>query len=136
MDTMKMIKAMTYYDKLFDEESWIKIPRYVNVHHYLGIVITSIIETQANTFFILPLVLMLFTHYLVIQQECKTRIIDRCLSEEAELEPLTNFDRDVMFYDYKEAVLETGFIYTRTILLVRSLILIFLIYYATLGLLI
>jgi len=134
MNTDKIVSAVKYYDNLFDEMGGIKIPRHVKIHHYLGIVIFSILETQINSFFIIPLMLMLFTHHLVIRAEYKSRIIERCIGEEFEIESLTNFDRDVIFYDCEAAVSETGFIYTRTVLLARSLVLIFLIYYATLGL--
>lgn len=133
MNTDKIVGAAKYYDNLFDELGGIQIPRYVKIHHYLGIIIFSILETQINTFFILPLVSMLFTHSLVIRAEYRNRIIERCIGEEMEIDSLTNHDRDIIFYDCEAAVSATGFLYTRGVLLVRSLVLIFLIYYATLG---
>ena len=133
MNTDEIVSAAKYYDNLLDDLNRIQIPKYVRIHHYLGIIIFSVCETQVDSFFILPLISMLFTHHFIVKAEYRSRVIERCMEEEMNMESLTNHDRDIIFHDCENAVSATGFLYTRGVLLVRSLVLIFLIYYATLG---
>lgn len=141
-DIEKLVKTTEYYYNKLEEVQSIRIPANVRVHHYIIVVISSIFETHFNTYFIIPLVLITLAHFMVIKSEYEDRVITRCVSEELDILKInpetivTNKDRDVIFNDISASVSDTGFIYTRISLIIKSLILGFLVHYATIGLLI
>jgi hypothetical protein len=80
------------------------------------------------------------THELVIRKELISRVIARCVSLELDslkrndsLE-IPNEEKEDIFKISFEETNETGFMYTRSALLIKSAVLLFLIYYATIGL--
>ena len=141
-DVEKLIEAAEYYYSKTKEAQSIKVPDNVKIYHYATVIFFSIFETQFNTYLIFPFILIVISHFMVIKGECEERVLARCVSEELnrfEIDPktcITNEDRENIFDSISEAVSDTGFGYTRTVLIAKSLILGFLVYYATIGILV
>ncbi len=131
----RFVDAFVYYEKEFDEITAIKVPRLMIVHHYAMIVIASYTEALFSTSFIFPMISILITQYLVILRERKKRTIENCIDREVSLneENISNLKRSLIFNQTKSEVFEMGFLYSRIILVLKSLTLMFLMYYATIG---
>ena len=131
----KFVDAFVYYEKEFDKITAIKIPRLMIVHHYAMIVIASYIEALFSTGFIFPMGSIVITQYLVILKERKVRTIENCIDREVSLneENISDIERSLIFNQTKSEVFEMGFLYSRIILVSKSLALMFLMYYATIG---
>lgn len=141
LDVEKLVEITPHYINRVENSQMIKLPERMKIHHFIFVIALSAIETQLSTYFILPILGIFISHLAVIKDESNYRIISRCIDEEMELlksvpgSNLTEEDRDIIFYDISAAVSETGFIYTRSVLLARSYILSFLVYFSTIGIL-
>jgi len=139
-DIEKIVETTKYYQDKLNDSQLFNIPNHPKIHHYILLVAVSVLETRFNTYFVLPISAIFMTHLMVIRQEFNTRVLAQCVSEELEIlhtnpdANLTNNEREIIFYDISGMVSDTGFKYTRSLLLIRSFILAFLIYYATIGL--
>lgn len=131
----KFVDAFVYYEKEFDKIAIIKVPRLMVFHHYAIIIITSYIEAFFSTGFMVPVISVLITQYLVISRERKIRTIEICIDKEVSFyeENISDIDRSLIFDQTKSEVFEIGFLYSRIILVLKSLALIFLVHYATIG---
>lgn len=134
----KLIESTEYYHSKIKEAQFIRIPNNVEIHHYIIVIFFSIFETQFNTHFILPFILITLSHFMVIRGVYEERVLTRCVSEELNYSKnkVTKEDRENILDNISKAVLDTGFGYTRTILIVKSFILGFLVYYATIGIIV
>lgn len=135
--TVEMFK---YYDNKLNKVYTIKPPRNVYFHHYICLILTTVFEVFNSTYFIIPILSIVITHELVIRKELISRVIARCVSLELDslkrndsLE-IPNEEKEDIFKISFEETNETGFMYTRSALLIKSAVLLFLIYYATIGL--
>ena len=129
-----IIESTVYFNDKCESLFRIKTPRNMILHHKLFMIICAILETQVNTFFILPLLMFAITSNFMVNQEFKTRLIIQCLSfENEETGKLPN---DIIFNNSKDLILQEGFAYYRTVMTVKYIAYTILIYYATLGLLI
>lgn len=137
----KLLEVAPYYVNKVECSQLIKIPPRMKTHHFILVVILSAFETQLNTYCILPILGIFISHLAVIKDESNGRVISRCIDEELDLLEsipdctLTEEDKNIIFNDISAAVSDTGFIYTRSVLLTRSYVLGFLIYFSTLGIL-
>ena len=140
------INSIKYYNKKFDKYCGIPIPKNIEIHHYILTILTTIIEVHINTFFILPILSLSITQYLFIKNEHKNRTLGYCINYEEEhlskLESKYGYDdpdyilddeRDEWFISLYKSASDTGFLYSRGVLLLKSVTLIFLIYFATTG---
>ena len=129
-----IIESTVYFNDKCESLFRIKTPHNMILHHKLFMIICAILETQVNTFFILPLLMFVITSNFMVNQEFKTRLIIQCLSfENEETGKLPN---DIIFNNSKDLILEEGFVYYRTIMTIKYIAYTILIYYATLGALI
>jgi 6-pyruvoyl-tetrahydropterin synthase len=137
----KLTNIFPHYLKRVDSSQLIKIPDNFKTHHFIWVVIISALEVKLNTNFILPILGIFVSHLVVIKDEFNFRVLQKCVDEELELlesvpgSHMTEELRDIIFNDIKEHVSRTGFIYTRSVLLLRSYVLSFLIYFSSLGIL-
>jgi len=137
----KLTNIFPHYLKRVDNSQLIKIPNNFKTHHFIWVVIISAFEVKLNTNFILPILGIFVSHLVVIKDEFNFRVLQKCVDEELELlesvpgSHTTEELRDIIFNDIKEHVSRTGFIYTRSVLLLRSYVLSFLIYFSSLGIL-
>ena len=137
----KLTNIFPHYLKRVDNSQLIKIPNNFKTHHFIWVVIISAFEVKLNTNFILPILGIFVSHLVVIKDEFNFRVLQKCVDEELELlesvpgSHMTEELRDIIFNDIKEHVSRTGFIYTRSVLLLRSYVLSFLIYFSSLGIL-
>ena len=141
IDIQRMAEVAPYYVNKVENSQLIKIPVNMKTHHFILVIALSIIETQLNTYGILSILGIFISHLAVIRSESNYRIVSRCIDEELDLlssipdSKLTKEDRDIIFNDISAAVSNTGFLYTRSVLLIRSYILSFLVYFSTIGIL-
>ena len=138
MDTSKMIDTFKYYNKEFDKIS--KVPNIdkVEIHHYAILSILTIMETGFSTYFILPIVVAFITQHMYISNELKNRVVKKCVGDEMHCTNgecgMEDDERYKLFISCYDSAKSTGFIYTRGVLILRSIVLMFLIYFATIGL--
>lgn len=129
-----LIESTFYFNDRCESLFKIKTPTNTVLHHKLFMIIGAIMETQVNTFFIIPILLFIVTFNFMVNNEIKTRIILQCLSfENDETGKLPN---DIIFNNSKDLVLEEGFTYYKIVLTIKYVVYFTLIYYATLGALI
>lgn len=133
------VQIFISYDHKINKLFKIKPPKNVSFHHYICLTLTTISEAFYSTYFLIPILSVIITHALVIRTEFTARVLARCVSWELDsletdnLIELPEEEKNEIFKISCEETNETGFMYTRTMLLVRSFVLIFLIYFATLG---
>ena len=138
MNTSKMVDTFKYYSNQFDKISKIPYIQQAETHHYAILSILTIIETQFSTYFILPIISAMITQQLFIANELKNRVVQKCVGDEMDCTDgqceLDIEERNKLFMSSYKSAKSTGFLYTRGVLIIRSIVLMFLIYYATLGL--
>jgi len=132
MKNSNMIKSTIYFNNKCEALFRIKTPNHPAIHHIAFMVIGAVLETQMNTFFILPLLMFTLTSTFMVNNEFKIRVIGQCLLfENEETGPLP---KDIIFDNCKESVLGEGFLYYKTIMTMKYIMHFVLIYYATIGL--
>lgn len=134
-NTEQKIGIFNYYENKFNKTFILKAPNNMLTHHYMLIVFLSIFETYYTSNFIIPISIALFTQFLCIRSLYKTRVISKCIHLEMDNEDeTTEEDRDDIFKICCEEMDSVGFLFTRSILVIKSCVLMFLVYYATIGL--
>ncbi len=134
-NTEQKIGIFNYYENKFNKTFILKAPNNILTHHYMLIVFLSIFETYYTSNFIIPISIALFTQFLCIRSLYKTRVISKCIHLEMDNGDKTSEeDRDDIFKICCEEMDSVGFLFTRSILVIKSCVLMFLVYYATIGL--
>lgn len=137
-NTEKTIGIFNCYENKFNKTFILRAPSNILTHHYMLIVFLSIFETYYTSNFIIPISIALFTQFLCIRSVYKTRVISKCIHLEMDNtdngDEISEEDRDDIFKICCEEMDSVGFLYTRGILVIKSCILMFLVYYATIGL--
>ncbi len=131
MVNKNLIESIKYYNKKFDESARFKVPANPYLHHYISICISAILETQINTYFIIPILLFILTFSLMIGHEFKIRVVQYCIAFESD--DIEKWTEDKIFYSSKDLVESEGMIYFKTKLVLKSFIFFVLMYYATIG---
>lgn len=129
-----LVKSTFYFSDKCDKMFKIKTPNNAVLHHKAFMIIGAIIETQINTFFIIPIILFIITSNFMVNTEIKTRIIIQCLNYEDE--ETGKLPSDVIFNNSKDLILNEGFLYYKAVLTIKYIFYFILIYYATIGALI
>tara|TARA_R110000868_G_scaffold46194_5_gene152839 strand:- start:1036 stop:1440 length:405 start_codon:yes stop_codon:yes gene_type:complete len=134
MKNSNTVKSIVYFNDRCDSLFILKPPGNPELHHKIFMIAGAMLETQMNTFFILPLLIFILTSSFMMNSEFKSRLIIQCLDfENDETGELPN---DIIFDHSKDIILGQGFMVYRTIITTKYIMYSILIYYATLGLLI
>ena len=134
MKNSNTVQSIVYFNEKCNSLFIIKPPNNPTLHHKAFMIIGAVVETQINTFFILPLLMFILTYSFMMNGEFKSRVVMQCLDfENDETGELPN---DIIFDHSKDKILSQGFMVYRTMITTKYIMYSILIYYATLGLLI
>jgi hypothetical protein len=129
------VEIFSYYENRFNKTFILKAPSNILTQHYMLIVFLSIFETYYTSNFVIPILVALFTQFLCIRSLYKTRVIAKCIHLEMDNEDeISEEDKEDIFKICCEEMNSLGFLYTRSVLIIKSCVLMFLVYYATIGL--